>query len=106
MTIHANLFDLTSRAAIETGSAQGVGRAMALALTEADAGVVLLDRDAAGIETTAHTIRQLARKALPIPRDEAGTEHTDRVFAVGGREFGRLDCWPRSWSGMRYGMKR
>ena len=62
----ANLFDLTGRTAVVTGSAQGMGRAMAIALAEAGADLVLLDRNEPGIEATAHNIRQLGRKALPI----------------------------------------
>ncbi len=47
-----NLFDLTGRIGVVTGSAQGMGRAMAIALAGAD--LVLLDRNEAGIEATAH----------------------------------------------------
>jgi 2-dehydro-3-deoxy-D-gluconate 5-dehydrogenase len=43
-----NLFDLTGRTAVVTGSAQGMGRAMATALAEAGADLVLLDRNQAG----------------------------------------------------------
>jgi hypothetical protein len=39
-----HLFDLTGRTAVVTGSAQGMGRAMAIALAEAGANLVLLDR--------------------------------------------------------------
>ena len=65
-----------------TGSAQGMGRAMALALSEAGADVALLDRNAAGIEATAHAIRQLGRRALPIAGDVTDTDHIDHVFAT------------------------
>ena len=70
------------RIAIVTGSAQGMGRAMALALAAAGADIVLLDRNAAGIEATAHTIRELGRKALPIAGDVTDTDHIDGVFTV------------------------
>ncbi len=63
-----NPFDLTGRTAIVTGSAQGLGRVMALALAEAGADLVLLDRDAKGIEATAHTIQTLSRRTLPAKR--------------------------------------
>jgi NAD(P)-dependent dehydrogenase (short-subunit alcohol dehydrogenase family) len=86
-----NLFDLTDRTAVITGSAQGIGRAMALALAEAGANLVLLDRNAAGIEATAHSIRQLGRTALPIAGDVTDTDHIDRVFATVDRECGRVD---------------
>ena len=85
------LFDLTGRIAVVTGSAQGMGRAMATALAEAGADLVLLDRNAAGIEATAHSIRQLGRKALPIAGDVTDTDHIDQVFATVDREFGRVD---------------
>jgi NAD(P)-dependent dehydrogenase (short-subunit alcohol dehydrogenase family) len=87
----ANLFDLTGRTAVVTGSAQGMGRAMAIALAEAGADLVLLARNEPGIEATAHNIRQLGRKALPIAGDVTGTDHIDRVFATVDREFGRVD---------------
>ena len=86
-----NLFDLTGRTAVVTGSAQGMGRAMAIALAEAGADLVLLDRNGAGIEATAHSIRQLGRKALPIAGDATDTDHIDRVFATVDHEFGRVD---------------
>src|SRR5271166_1653759 len=86
-----NLFDLTGRTAVVTGSAHGMGRAMALALAEAGADLVLLDRNAAGIEATAHSISQFGRKALPIAGDVTDTDHIDQVFATVDREFGRVD---------------
>jgi NAD(P)-dependent dehydrogenase (short-subunit alcohol dehydrogenase family) len=86
-----DLFDLSGRTAVVTGSAQGMGRAMALALAEAGADVVLLDRSSDGIEATARTIRSLGRKALPITGDVTDTDHLDRVFATVDREFGRVD---------------
>jgi len=87
----ANLFDLTGRTAVVTGSAQGMGRAMATALAEAGADLVLLDRNQAGIEATAHTIHALGCKALPIAGDVTDTDHIDQVFATVDREFGRVD---------------
>ena len=86
-----NLFDLTDRIAIVTGSAQGMGRAMALAFAEAGADLVLLDRNAEGIAATAHSISQLGRKALPIAGDVTDTDHIDQVFATVDRAFGRVD---------------
>jgi NAD(P)-dependent dehydrogenase (short-subunit alcohol dehydrogenase family) len=86
-----NLFDLTGRIAVITGSAQGMGRAMALALAEAGADIVLLDRNAEGIQATAHAIQDLGRKALAVAGDVTDTGHMDRVFATVDREFGRID---------------
>ena len=43
-------------------------------------GLVLLDRNTDGIETTAHAIRQLGGVALPIAGDVTDIDHLDRVF--------------------------
>ena len=77
-----NLFDLTGRIAVVTGSAQGMGRAMAIALAEAGADTVLLDRNEAGIEATAHSIQALGRKALPIAGDVTGPA-VGTIFSLG-----------------------
>jgi hypothetical protein len=45
-----NLFDLTGRTTVVTGSAQSMGRAMAIALAEAGADLVLLAGSEAGID--------------------------------------------------------
>jgi NAD(P)-dependent dehydrogenase (short-subunit alcohol dehydrogenase family) len=86
-----DLFDLTGRTAVVTGSAQGMGRAMAIGLAEAGADLVLLDRNEPGLETTAFTIRALGRQALPIAGDVTDTDHIDHVFATIDRVFGRVD---------------
>ncbi len=62
-----NLFDLTGRIAVVTGSAQGMGRAMATALAEAGADLVLLDRNEAGIEATAHDTANSAKRHYRSP---------------------------------------
>ena len=85
------LFSLHSRVAVITGSAQGMGRAMAMALAEVGADLVLLDRNEPGIQATAHAITQLGRKALPIAGDVTNTDHLDQVFATIDRTFGRVD---------------
>jgi 2-dehydro-3-deoxy-D-gluconate 5-dehydrogenase len=64
---------------------------MAMALAEAGADLVLLDRNAAGLEDVAQSIRVLGRKVLPIVGDVTEIEHIDQVFDTVGREFGRVD---------------
>ena len=85
------LFDLSGRVAVVTGAAQGMGRAMATALAEAGADLVLLDRNVAGVEATAHTITALGRKALAISGDVTDTAHIDHIFTTVDRAFGRID---------------
>ena len=85
------MFDLAGRVAAVTGGAQGMGRAMATALAEAGADIVLLDLNAEGAEATAASLRGLGRRVLPIAGDITDVAHLDRVFAAIDREFGRID---------------
>src|SRR5436305_10881524 len=84
-------FDLTGRVALVSGAAQGLGRAMALALAEAGADLVLADLNAAGVQRTAEHISGLGRRALPVTCDVSVPEQIRALFARLDREFGRID---------------
>jgi NAD(P)-dependent dehydrogenase (short-subunit alcohol dehydrogenase family) len=86
-----NLFDLTGRVALVSGAAQGLGRAMSLALAEAGADLVLADRNAAGLQKTAETITALGRRAVPVPCDVSDPVQIRAMFAELDRAFGRID---------------
>src|SRR4051794_6680919 len=60
-TMSTTLFDLTGRVGLVSGAAQGLGQAMALALAEAGADLMLADRNAAGMEKTTGQIAGLGR---------------------------------------------
>lgn len=85
------LFDLTGRVAVVSGAAQGLGRAMATALAEAGANLLLVDRNTAGIEQTARHIASLGRRALPATCDVSDIPQIRDLFARLDREFGRID---------------
>lgn len=86
-----SMFDLSGRVAAVTGTAQGLGRAMALALAEAGADLVLLDLNEAGNAATAERVRSLGRRALSIVGDVTDFAHIDHAFERIDREFGRID---------------
>ncbi|MBP8108151.1 MAG: SDR family oxidoreductase [Caldilineaceae bacterium] len=86
-----DLFDLTDRVAIVSGTASGMGQAMATAFAEAGAHLVLLDLNTAGNEETAHALTQLGQRALPMTCDVSSYEQLDQVYALVDREFGRVD---------------
>src|SRR5437763_7202013 len=86
-----SLFDLTGRICLVTGAAQGLGRAMAMALAEAGADLVLVDRNRDGIERTTEAIIGMKRRALPITCDVSQPEQIRAVFAEVDRQFGRID---------------
>jgi NAD(P)-dependent dehydrogenase (short-subunit alcohol dehydrogenase family) len=86
-----NLFDLTGRVALVSGAAQGIGRAMALALAEAGADLVLADLNADGVRRTAGQIEGLGRRGLPVTCDVSVPEQIRALFTQLDQAFGRID---------------
>lgn len=89
--MQGTMFDLSGRVAVVSGAAQGLGRAMALALAEAGADVVLVDRNEAGAERTAAEATVLGRRALVVACDVSQMSQIDSLFAGVDREFGQID---------------
>jgi 2-hydroxycyclohexanecarboxyl-CoA dehydrogenase len=65
--------DLGGRAAVVTGGASGIGRAIALALAERGADVAVLDVDAAGAVAVAEEARAQGGRALGVACDVTST---------------------------------
>ncbi|MBI4601770.1 MAG: SDR family oxidoreductase [Planctomycetes bacterium] len=86
-----SLFDLRGRAALVSGAASGLGRAMSLAFAEAGADLALADIDAAGLEDSAGRIRALGRRAFPVACDVSDPAQIRAMFSVLDRELGRID---------------
>jgi NAD(P)-dependent dehydrogenase (short-subunit alcohol dehydrogenase family) len=84
-------FDLTGRVAVVSGAAQGLGRAMALALAEAGADLVLVDRNGAGVRATAETIAGMQRRVVAVAGDVADPAQIRDLFGEVDRTFGRVD---------------
>jgi len=86
-----NLFDLSGRVAVVSGAAQGMGKATAVALAEAGADVMLVDRNLEGANDTADEIRRLGRKALASNCNVSEPESIAELFLQVDAEFGRVD---------------
>lgn len=86
-----NRFDLTDRVAVVSGAARGMGQATALAVAEAGAHVVLVDRNLEGAEQTAEQIRALGRKALTSACDVSEPAAISALFRQVDAVFGRVD---------------
>jgi NAD(P)-dependent dehydrogenase (short-subunit alcohol dehydrogenase family) len=86
-----SLFDLSGKVGLVTGSAQGLGRAMALALAEAGADLMLVDRNADGTTKTAALIEAYGRRAVVAPCDVSDPEQIRSLFRRLDTEFGRID---------------
>lgn len=68
-----DLFTLDGRTAIITGATRGIGQALALALAEAGADIVLIQREAKNVGTK-QAIEKLGRKATIYEADLANKD--------------------------------
>ncbi|HQY26349.1 MAG TPA: SDR family NAD(P)-dependent oxidoreductase, partial [Thermoflexales bacterium] len=87
----SNMFDLSGRVAIVSGTASGMGEAMALTFAENGADLVLLDMNTAGNEETAHAIEKMGRRAIPLTCDVSKYSDIDKVYETVDKEFGHVD---------------
>ncbi len=85
------MFDLTDRVAVVTGAARGMGQAMAIALAEAGADLLLVDRNDAGACETAEAIGKLGRRASVAALDVSDPAQVRDLFQRLDAEFGRID---------------
>jgi NAD(P)-dependent dehydrogenase (short-subunit alcohol dehydrogenase family) len=85
------MFDLTDRVALVSGAANGMGKAMAVALAEAGAQMLLVDLDQEGVERTARELGYLGRKIVTQVCDISDLAAIDNLFKVVDKEFGRID---------------
>jgi 3-oxoacyl-[acyl-carrier protein] reductase len=85
--------DLTDRVAIVTGSARGIGQAIALKLAEVGADVVVNDIEAAAesLKGVAQEIKALGRKSLAVTADVSSPEDVNRLIETAVKEFGKID---------------
>ena len=90
-TFSGNLFDLTGKVAVISGAAQGLGKAASLAVAQAGANVVLVDRNISGLEATADLIRKMGRKALVSVTNVSDPDAIAELFKQVDVEFGRVD---------------
>ena len=84
-------FDLRGRVGLVSGAAQGLGRAMALALAEAGMDLVVVDRNTEGVRRTAEEIARGGRKAVPATCDVSDPVQIRALFAQVDRDWGRID---------------
>ncbi|MFQ6019572.1 MAG: SDR family NAD(P)-dependent oxidoreductase, partial [Dehalococcoidia bacterium] len=82
---------LEGKVAIVTGGGRGIGKAIALALAQEGANLVLVSRTLPEVEETAAAVRGLGGRALALAADVSCREHIDAVITATQEEFGRVD---------------
>jgi 3-oxoacyl-[acyl-carrier protein] reductase len=84
--------DLAGRVAVVTGAGRNIGRAIALALADAGASVVVNGRrNAEAVDGVVREIEARGGKALPAMADVADEAAVSAMIAAAARRFGRID---------------
>ncbi len=89
--MNSTLFDLSNKVAVVTGAAQGMGRAMSMALAEAGASLMVVDRNEEGVRRTAASIVQMGRRAEFAVHDVSEPAQIRALFQRVDSDFGRVD---------------
>ena len=82
---------LAGRIAVVTGGTRGIGLAIARALAEDGASVVVSGRDAARLEAAVKELESLGAPAMAVAADAARREDADRLVEATRERFGRID---------------
>jgi NAD(P)-dependent dehydrogenase (short-subunit alcohol dehydrogenase family) len=91
MTTVQELFSLQGKVALITGGGRGIGKETGLLLSNAGAGIAVLDRDGEAAADAASAITASGGRALALTADISNDEHVSRAFAAAVAHFGRLD---------------
>jgi len=84
-------FDIAGKVAIVTGGASGIGRAIALALAESGANVVIADRALDGAEEMAREIESAGGKAIATKTDVTDSKEVEQMVQRTIEKFGKID---------------
>jgi NAD(P)-dependent dehydrogenase (short-subunit alcohol dehydrogenase family) len=83
---------LSGRVALVTGASRGIGRAAALALSEAGAHVILVARGVGELEEVDDQIKKNGGEATLVPLDLKDFDGLDRMGAAIFERWGKLDA--------------
>ena len=84
-------FSLQDKVVLVTGGSRGIGRAIALAMAEAGADVIVSSRKLPDLEEVAGEIKQMGRRALAIAANARNLPEIDELVKKSVDEFGRID---------------
>lgn len=86
-----NLFDLSGKVAIVTGTSRGLGQYMGRALARAGADLVITSRSIDSLQPFCKEIEGLGRRALPLELDVRDYDSIQRMAAAAAAHYGKID---------------
>ena len=86
-----NLFNLTNKVALVTGSSSGMGKAIAEAMGAHGAKVIISSNDTEGGQKVCDTMAAQGIEAVNIPCDMSQKEDIQRLFDTAIATFGKID---------------
>jgi NAD(P)-dependent dehydrogenase (short-subunit alcohol dehydrogenase family) len=89
--VSGELFDLTGRVAVVTGTSRGLGQTYARALAKAGADLVLTSRDRNNLLSFEAEIKSLGRRAISLSLDVRNLASIEKMVADAEGAFGHLD---------------
>jgi len=85
------LFDLTGKVAVVTGTSRGLGQYFGRALARAGADLVITSRDVSRLSEFKREIEALGRKALPVQLDVLSQSDIQNMVRAAVAEYGKID---------------
>ena len=86
----SQIFDLTGKVAVVTGSSKGIGKGIALRLADAGASVVVVGRNMEDANQTVEEIKGSGGKSKAIKADVSVAANGDKVIQFAIKEFGDI----------------
>lgn len=85
------LFDLSGRVAVVTGTSRGLGQYFARALARSGADLVLTSRHKHTLQPFAEEIGKLGRRAVSLELDVTSQQSIEQMAAAAEQAFGKID---------------
>lgn len=95
-----DMFSLKNRTAIVTGAGRGIGKAIALAMADAGADLVVAARTTDQVEMAAEEIRKKGNSVTAVTADVRYKEQVDNMVAIAMKDYGKIDILVNNAGGM------
>lgn len=89
--MNSDLFDLTGRIALVTGTSRGLGQYMGRALARAGADLVITSRRLADLEPFRAEVEAIGRRAFPVELDVRNYDSIQRATAAAIGHYDKID---------------